>query len=132
MARSRFRVLDPSSVAEEVVVIISECESGMTGMVAWAAFYTGGGQVLFAVAVPDWLAASYLSCLLMLGKACKSCCWMLRLGSMSLIYSASKMGRRLKSVHLVIISVFSSIVFLVSFVLWACSVCVLGVPDVRW
>ena len=74
---------------------------------------------------------SLLGCLFILGRACRSVFWQLRLGLNSLIYRASTIARRLLSLHVAIISVFSSRCSLSSVTL-----CVfawfLGAPLFRW
>ncbi len=101
--------------------------------------YTGRLVTPLRVLVSDWLTAvagcaGLLSKLGLraLGNACRSSdCWF-NVGFVSFIYSASKMGRRLVSGHVVRISVLSTSIPLVMFMLCFSFRCFLGAPVARW
>ena len=67
-----------------------------------------------------------------LGSARRSSDWTFSFGRSSFIYNASIIGRRHTSLHVTIISVLSSSIFLVSVVPCSLSRCCLGTPLFRW
>ena len=77
-------------------------------MLGFVAFWLMLGFVAFC------LMLRFVAFCLMLGRALRSSACMFSFGLNSLMYNASRIGRRLSSVHMSKISVFSSRMFLVS------------------
>ena len=111
-------------------------------MQSWLYTVARGGPL--RVLLPGWLAGCGLGvisgCAAMLselrfralGRAWRSSAWTFNDGLISLMYKASKIGRRLASAHVVMTSVLLSNISLVMAVPCCSRRCVLGAPVARW